>query len=97
MIKEEELKAALNKTNLCLKYKNEVLNKLSLEGLVERSVYYGVAYDINIKRFMRYKHLKEHIDPPHYTTINNFFENENDAIELARQCNEVLNNYNTTK
>lgn len=38
MIEEKELRAALNKTDLCLRDKNEVLNKLHLSGLVKKEM-----------------------------------------------------------
>lgn len=60
-----------------------------IEKELQEKKYYGVGYDLISRKFFHYSHGKQHYDSLNAVTMNNFFRNEDDAIELARKYNEV--------
>lgn len=95
MIKEKELKAALKEENrarygMLSADKREVVDRLINAGLVEKEVkYYGVAMELETRKFFHYEHGEKHEPLRGCITMNSFFHNEDDAITLAKMYNEV--------
>ena len=95
MIKEKELKAALNKTDLCLRDKNEVFDKLSLSGLVKREEKYCVVFNSVDMRFKLCKYITKFVNNEVWTVVKDAMEEE-DALELIYHLNGVLDNNGKT-
>lgn len=97
MIEEKELRAALNKTDLCLRDKNEVLNKLHLSGLVKKEmvIKYGVLFNKVTMKFETCAYNDELIvDNETHTIIAADLE-LNKAGYLTSKYNEVNRNGET--
>lgn len=97
MIKEKELKAALNKTDLCLRDKNEVFKKLSLSGLVKKEVRikYGVLFNKLTKEFELCAYNNELMAKNEIYTIIAADLDLNKAGFLIKEYNKVNNNGKT--
>lgn len=95
MISEESVWKAIGKGTLIetavpLSDKKEIVNRLIAAGLVEKEVkYYGVAMELKTNKFYYYEHNQVHEPLRGAVTMNNFFHDKDDAIELARRYNEV--------
>lgn len=78
------------KTTVPLSDKKEIVNRLIAAGLVKKEVkYYGVAMELKTNKFYYYEHNQVHEPLRGAVTMENFFRNKNEAIELAKRYNEV--------